>query len=313
MRKASSYIICMVLFFPFFVSAQEKRDPDRITCLQNPANLFVGFWDGAELQQVDTTFLEVVYNLRYRRETSIGLYYEMLTVLQVGKAKQKYYSMIQQLNDDVQIDVRQQINKLPAMPGIGAQHKYTDEERYVQSIAGVDWLNSEIWIDWSSRRLSERTHDYLKFNLSIEYEEPLPKFDWQFTEKSDTLCGYPCFMATTWFRGREWIVWYTPEIPISTGPWKFNGLPGIVLRAEDRQQDFIWECQSISQKASPVVYYKVESILLSREKWRRYLRRIHDSPLEMMADNGNHIFKIKGVQVTQADNWKIPYNPIELE
>jgi hypothetical protein len=35
------------------------------------------------------------------------------------------------------------------------------------------------------------------------------------------------------YGGRIWNAWYSEDIPASTGPWKFYGLPGFVLKAED--------------------------------------------------------------------------------
>jgi len=42
-----------------------------------------------------------------------------------------------------------------------------------------------------------------------------------------------CLKATTFFRNREIIVWYCPDIPISDGPWKLGGLPGLIVSWED--------------------------------------------------------------------------------
>ena len=56
--------------------------------------------------------------------------------------------------------------------------------------------------------------------------------DWTLAEGEATVCGYACRKATTRFRGRDWAVWYTDEIPVDAGPWKLHGLPGLILRAE---------------------------------------------------------------------------------
>lgn len=310
--KKSVLLFVIMLFF-LSVDAQERKWPDRMTNLTNSADLFVGFWQDVDLQIVDTTIVEVIYDLKYRQETISGNYLEMLTVLQIGRMKSKYYSIIRQLTDDIQIDVRNRIKKLPVMPGIGVQHEYTEEERRIIANAGVDRLNSEIWVDSPTQTLTERTHDYARSNLSIEYQEPTPIFEWRSTTQKDTICGYPCFVATAKFRGREWTVWYTSEIPISAGPWKFNGLPGLILRAYDAQQDYCWECRSILQKIEPIVYYKVACKLLSIDKWRQYIRQIHEIPLQALGENGNREFYVKGKLVTEDDAWTIPYNPIELE
>lgn len=313
MRQAPLLIILSFILLSSSAIAQPRKSPRQKIFLLNPDMLRISYWDDADLHPRDTTLLEVVYDLKYRIETISGTPLQMLTVLQVGDSCQKYYSMIRQLRDDVQMDVRQQIKKLPAAPGIGASHEYTDEERHIMSIAGEDRLNSEIWVDFAMGKLTERTHDYVRSNVSLDYEEPVPVFDWRFTEQADTVCGYPCFAASATFRGREWTVWYTPEIPLGTGPWKFNGLPGLVLRAQDARGDYVWECHTILQQAKPIVYYEVKRELLSRKKWERYRRQVHETPLDMLTEGGNCEIYIKSKLVTVEDNWQVPYNPIELE
>ncbi len=60
-----------------------------------------------------------------------------------------------------------------------------------------------------------------------------PKIDWNIIADSvKTILGYDCLMAETTFRGRSWKVWFAIDLPLSIGPWKFSGLPGLILHAE---------------------------------------------------------------------------------
>lgn len=42
--------------------------------------------------------------------------------------------------------------------------------------------------------------------------------------------------ATLDFSGRKWIAWFSPDIPIQDGPYKFHGLPGLIIKIEDKTQ-----------------------------------------------------------------------------
>lgn len=55
---------------------------------------------------------------------------------------------------------------------------------------------------------------------------------WQISTETKQLGKYNCVKATGAFRGREYTVWFAKELPISAGPWKLAGLPGIILEAE---------------------------------------------------------------------------------
>lgn len=66
-----------------------------------------------------------------------------------------------------------------------------------------------------------------------EYTIPLDEFEWQIQDSTETILGYTCILATTLYHGRQWEVWFTPDIPLSDGPWQFCGLPGLIIKARD--------------------------------------------------------------------------------
>jgi len=65
------------------------------------------------------------------------------------------------------------------------------------------------------------------------YEEERPALSWELTDRDSTICGYVCLQAKTRLYGRDWTVWFAPEIPLSYGPYILGGLPGLILDAED--------------------------------------------------------------------------------
>ena len=54
---------------------------------------------------------------------------------------------------------------------------------------------------------------------------------WETGDSTKNILGYECIQAQTDYHGRHWTVWFTPEIPVHDGPWKFRGLPGLILEA----------------------------------------------------------------------------------
>ena len=65
------------------------------------------------------------------------------------------------------------------------------------------------------------------------YDEPLPVFEWKITEETDSWCGYLIQKALCRFRGRDYEAWFAPDIPVPLGPWKFWGLPGLIIKIHD--------------------------------------------------------------------------------
>jgi len=72
-----------------------------------------------------------------------------------------------------------------------------------------------------------------------------PIIDWQLESETKIISNLKCYKATGIFRGRKWIAWYTSEIPFSVGPWKLNGLPGLILEAYDEDKKFSFIAKSI--------------------------------------------------------------------
>ncbi|WP_292948673.1 GLPGLI family protein [Olleya sp. UBA1516] len=79
--------------------------------------------------------------------------------------------------------------------------------------------------------------------------EALPKLDWDLSHPDTLKIGtYMCNKATTSFRGRNYIAWYTNDIPITFGPWKFHGLPGLILDMYDQTHKYEWIVTKITKK-----------------------------------------------------------------
>lgn len=70
------------------------------------------------------------------------------------------------------------------------------------------------------------------------YEEEWQKPCWQILDSTKTVLGFECIKATTDYRGRTWIAWFTPEIAVQDGPWKLCGLPGLILEAYDTKRHY---------------------------------------------------------------------------
>jgi GLPGLI family protein len=67
----------------------------------------------------------------------------------------------------------------------------------------------------------------------------LPK--WEISQDIKEIAGYKCQKAITNYLGRDWIVYFTTEIPIHQGPWKLWGLPGLIVEATESNMYFTYK------------------------------------------------------------------------
>ncbi|MBU2997810.1 GLPGLI family protein [Cellulophaga baltica] len=70
--------------------------------------------------------------------------------------------------------------------------------------------------------------------------ESYPDFEWKFRSEQKIIGDFNCNLVNLNFRGRDYSVWYTEDIPTPFGPWKFNGLPGLIVKITslDKQINF---------------------------------------------------------------------------
>ncbi|KQT25999.1 hypothetical protein ASG22_04715 [Chryseobacterium sp. Leaf405] len=92
-----------------------------------------------------------------------------------------------------------------------------------------------------------------KYFVHDEVSKPIWKIEETKTKK---ILGYSCIKATTNFRGSEVTAYFTKELPYSTGPYKFFGLPGLILDIrEDNNNYNIWKAEKVELTVDPKINF----------------------------------------------------------
>ncbi len=154
------------------------------------------------------------------------------------------------------------------------------------------------------------------------YKEDSPLFKWELLPDTMTVCGYVCNKAIAEYGGRKWIAWYAPNIPVSYGPWKFAGLPGLVLEATDSEGIHKFIAISLRKNKTTCIVKEKNAKLVStdRDKFvknKNYFEKdpMHNIPVESISQmqvirygNGpqDKTAFINGVQLRIRPNGYIP-------
>lgn len=77
-------------------------------------------------------------------------------------------------------------------------------------------------------------------------EEKILKIKWDIINEFKSINDFKVQKAIGDFRGRKYIAWFSNEIPINYGPWKLNGLPGLILNVSDDRNEVMFFIKSIS-------------------------------------------------------------------
>lgn len=114
----------------------------------------------------------------------------------------------------------------------------------------------------------------------FSYEEDLPSFAWTLCDSTRVLLGYSVQMATCSFRGRDYVAWFASEIAISDGPWKFQGLPGLILEVADTQGHYTFSATGIAPSQDvPIVFDEYPYLKTTRKKYTETRRRYVEDPI----------------------------------
>ncbi|HEY4322440.1 MAG TPA: GLPGLI family protein [Mucilaginibacter sp.] len=189
----------------------------------------------AKAQKPDTAQLLAHYKFTHVRDTADRTHpYTENMVLLVGKSASAYKSY-----DGIQdaIAVRKQIEEQKANSpdgNISIHHRSTASRTQYYQFPNEQKLF---------------TVDGLLMN-SYLMEDPIPAIDWKISSDTATFGGLHCQKATTRFKGRDYTAWFCPDLPVHAGPWKLNGLPGVVVDAHDSKNDVVFKFDGV-EKAIP--------------------------------------------------------------
>ncbi len=105
------------------------------------------------------------------------------------------------------------------------------------------------------------------------------QFDWEISEKTDSINNILVQQAFVEFGGRRWEAWFAPNIPISAGPYKFYGLPGLIVSIKDLRNTWEFKLNAIQVNIKRFIIDPADlpSTIVRTEKlkffndWKNYL------------------------------------------
>lgn len=136
-------------------------------------------------------------------------------------------------------------------PGVWSEYQYSNI--FIHGDTLNEWAVMPMGQEWPQR-----------------YEEKWNGQDWTLQGDTASFLGHQCQKAICHWRGRDYIAWFAPDIPIRRGPWKFGGLPGLIMKVHDVDSLYVFEAVAIENGNFPIWQYpKDEFMKTSRQKtWK---------------------------------------------
>lgn len=198
-------------------------------------------------ENLEASVLECRYQLSMQTDTTRRL--NPITdemVLRIGETQSQFFSWYTFYHDSLWADPNGQ--KLAEELTLNAFRT-----RDYSKMPTVKTTKDYIYKNYPEGKITTITKD---FKVGFVYEETYAPQNWVIQDSIKQHLGYNCKKAECDFRGRFWTVWFTPDIPIKDGPWKLNGLPGLILEAYDSNRDYHYTLMRIDKKnLTPVSLY----------------------------------------------------------
>ena len=106
------------------------------------------------------------------------------------------------------------------------------------------------------------------------------KINWKISSEKEKIGEWNAQKAEADFAGRHWIAWFSTEIPIQDGPYKFRGLPGLIVKIEDKTGSHKMELKGIKNITGNVDInvFEVKEIAVNSKQFQKVLKEYENDP-----------------------------------
>ena len=185
--------------------------------------------------------LIVITNFSIAQQKGI-VYYGYIEALQNGNAKGPNYNAYVVFNKEQSYYVTAK-DSLEKVEKIGEEKAFLNEDGGGTIYSGMKSSSQGDQVVYNIKK-NTMWSSFL-FRKQVYVKELAPKMNWKIEKETKKIGKFTCKKATTFFRGRNYTAWFDPEIALPYGPWKLNGLPGLILEAYETNKFIYWYFKSI--------------------------------------------------------------------
>lgn len=243
---------------------------------------------------VDTAAHKAIYNLKYQRDsTDTESVKEEHMVLLIGKEYSLFQSHNISYNDSLKKAIAENDSdisiKVNQVISLGKRNRFK-----FRVLKGIDNIT---------------TFDSF-FSDKFVYTEKA-KLNWKIHNEKMIIAGYNCNKATTTFAGRNYVAWFTEELPISDGPYKFRGLPGLITKIYDEDSHYTFELISFKNVEEPFKFDSSKAQKVSKQDFLKAYNTFKKNFIAQLYQRGISVEDSKARE-TQKRVQKSRNNAIEL-
>lgn len=140
------------------------------------------------------------------------------------------------------------------------------------------------------------------------------KPDWKIEPDRKQISTFKVQKATTNFAGRKWTAWFTTDVPVQDGPYKFSGLPGLIVEISDETGSHKMELKGIKKMATTqteeintngkdIPFTRKKPLEVSRKQFVKQLKQYENDPVQSMREvlnrpNSKVMINVNGKEIS---------------
>ena len=193
-------------------------------------------------------------------------------------------------NIEIQYDIKYITDTIENNPETKIMVLYvTPQKKIFIDPANLDGSKDhEIFLDYNFTIMREGLKITKYFSIDDETfstVETLPKFEWIISEQLKKIDTTQCQLASLNYKGRKWSAWFSSDYPISTGPYIFDGLPGLIIEMYDSKNEYHFLLKEIKQVNYDNIYFPKALQIKTNILKKLYLNH-YDNPFRRLKEKG---------------------------
>ncbi|MDR3266463.1 MAG: GLPGLI family protein [Tannerella sp.] len=248
-----------------------------------------------EKELLDMATIRVYYSFRQKEKANEKPFRNDMMTLDIGSQMSHYYDETKKLKDSLfnQAFTDLSSDRIQSISVLNDNAAFSDNflgERYEMHY--FDGTSEKIY----KNRINGELTIVDQANGAYRCKDPVGVLNWEVTSDTATVLNYSCQKAKLRFRGRNYEAWFAPDLPINDGPWKFMGLPGLILSVNDTEGLIAFEAVGLQYLETPysIEISKEKYIKCNRKELAKAIRDRGDS-MTVGINGGNVIISRKGL------------------
>ena len=213
------------------------------------------------------------YKLKYQADSLDNIKYEEVFQLSVNGDYSIFTDIVNKKADSMEVDIRESQQK---------------NKPLVYSFRGVPKAKFTFYV---KKDLKNKILEfYEKIGAKHFYYKEDANMLWKLHPETKIISNHNCQRATIRKYGRNFIAWFAKDIPINDGPYKFSGLPGLIIELYDEKDSYHFQLINYDKRNDNIsydvpVYRTKKQVITDKESFVEGKKNYEQSTVERLKNS----------------------------